>query len=372
MLEEMKIVQSEDGTVVTSGLRAALLQDLRANPKGLDRAKILYQILGDGAQMARGFKALSIGGRVMRHGGSGDEVAMHQSPNKLQELVMAKGRDDDYKVLEEVTARLVGELEEIRQEGGVFNGNVRRVLEAILGGDLQWLHAVLGLVGCSGTYPCPWCHMSKDQLHEGWLGQVEHELRTLEGMRKMAHAHAFAKAHYGQFFGRPPIFNIPLTHVTLCLLHMELNMVATWLQRVVLDHVQAKDEERLVHMLKVEVECHVKPEQVKARKKTQGKGDLSERVTVIGRECHKVLNSGDKLLDVVFPEEHDMRPAMQDSLDALREFWVEVARPFEDDKVEGGPVRQAVADRVKAAAIKAADALAIEPPQPRTSPSTTT
>eukprot|EP00899_Mesostigma_viride_P018891 jgi/Mesvir1/27002/Mv20709-RA.1 len=390
MLEEMKIVQSEDGTVVTSGLRAALLQDLRANPKGLDRAKILYQILGDGAQMARGFKALSIGGRVMRHGGSGDEVAMHQSPNKLQELVMAKGRDDDYKVLEEVTARLVGELEEIRQEGGVFNGNVRRVLEAILGGDLQWLHAVLGLVGCSGTYPCPWCHMSKDQLHEGWLGQVEHELRTLEGMRKMAHAHgeypydcpacgecftceedekdseppnptaraAFAKAHYGQFFGRPPIFNIPLTHVTLCLLHMELNMVATWLQRVVLDHVQAKDEERLVHMLKVEVECHVKPEQVKARKKTQGKGDLSERVTVIGRECHKVLNSGDKLLDVVFPEEHDMRPAMQDSLDALREFWVEVARPFEDDKVEGGPVRQAVADRVKAAAIKAADALA--------------
>eukprot|EP00899_Mesostigma_viride_P016560 jgi/Mesvir1/24905/Mv19494-RA.1 len=395
MLAEMNIVQSEDGTVVTSSLLAALRQDLRANPSEFKgRQKLLYQILGDGAQMARGFKALSIAGRLMCHQGKpSNEVWLHQSPSKLQELVMAKGPDDDYRVLCEVTAQLVGELADIKRARGVTEGSLRRELEVALGGDLQWLHAVLGLVGCSGTYPCPWCHMSKDQLHQGMLGRVVHELRTLEGMMKMAHAYgkhggypydcpacgahfaceddedrseprnptssaAFARCHYGQFFGRPPIFDIPLTHVTLCMLHMELNMVATWLQRVVLDHVQAKDEDTLLDVLRDEVKCAVKKEQVKARKKTQGKGDLSERVTVIGRECHRVLNSGDKLLDIVFPPEHDMRPAMQDSLDALRGFWVEVARPFKDDGVENSPIRQDVAGKVKAAAIKAADALA--------------
>eukprot|EP00899_Mesostigma_viride_P008543 jgi/Mesvir1/17690/Mv07870-RA.1 len=171
------------------------MQDLRADPSGFKgRQKLLYQILGDGAKMAQGFKALSIAGRLMRHQGQpGSEVWMHQSPSKLQELVMSKGRDDDYNIL--------------------------------------------------GTYPCPWCHMSKGQLHEGTLGRVVHDLRTLEDMRKMAPA-------YG----------------------------------------------------------------------------------------------------------HNMRPVMQGSLlDALRGFWKEVARPFEDDGVEGSPVRQGVADRVKAAAIKASD-----------------
>eukprot|EP00899_Mesostigma_viride_P013560 jgi/Mesvir1/22204/Mv18799-RA.1 len=341
MLEEMGIEQSEDGTLVTSSLLAALMQDLRADPSGFKgRQKLLYQILGDGAKMARGFKALSIAGRLMRHQGQpGSEVWMHQSPSKLQELVMSKGRDDDYNIL--------------------------------------------------GTYPCPWCHMSKGQLHEWTLGRVVHDLRTLEDMRKMAHAYgefpydcpacglhfhdeddqdeseprnptqsaAFARAHYGQFFGRPPIFNVPLTHIILCMLHMELNMVTTWLQRVVLDHLLAKDEDTLLHVLKDKVHCAVKKEQVKARKKTQGKGDLSERVTIIGREAHSVLNSGDMLLDIVFPPGHNMRPVMQGSLDALRGFWKEVARPFEDDGVEGSPVRQGVADRVKAAAIKASDAL---------------
>eukprot|EP00899_Mesostigma_viride_P013876 jgi/Mesvir1/2248/Mv11538-RA.1 len=104
---------------------------------------------------------------------------MHQSPSKLQELVMSKGRDDDYNILGEVTERLVRELEEIRQAGGGVEGSLRRKLEVALGGDLAWLHAVLGLVGCSGTYPCPWCHMSKGQLHEGTLGRVVHDLRTL-------------------------------------------------------------------------------------------------------------------------------------------------------------------------------------------------
>eukprot|EP00899_Mesostigma_viride_P008920 jgi/Mesvir1/18029/Mv09351-RA.1 len=100
MLEEMDIMQSEDGTIVTSSLLAALLQDLRADPSGFEgRTKLLYQILGDGAKMARGFKALSIAGRLMRHQGQpGSEVWMHQSPSKLQELVMSKGRDDDYKI----------------------------------------------------------------------------------------------------------------------------------------------------------------------------------------------------------------------------------------------------------------------------------
>eukprot|EP00899_Mesostigma_viride_P008922 jgi/Mesvir1/18030/Mv09352-RA.1 len=116
-------------------------------------------------------------------------------------------------------------------------------------------------------------------------------------------------------------------------------------------------EDTLLHVLKDKVRCAVKKEQVKARKKTQGKGDLSERVSIIGREAHSVLNSGDLLLDIVFPPGHNTRPVMQGSLDALRGFWEVVARPFEDDGVEGSPVRQGVADMVKAAAIKAADAL---------------
>eukprot|EP00899_Mesostigma_viride_P010680 jgi/Mesvir1/19613/Mv09908-RA.1 len=88
-----------------------------------------------------------------------------------------------------------------------------------------------------------------------------------------------------------------------------------------------------------------------------GEGDLSERVSIIGRVAQSVLNCGDLLLDIVFPPGQNMRPVMQGSLDLLRGFWEVVARPFEDDGVEGSPVRQGVADMVKAAAIKAADAL---------------
>eukprot|EP00899_Mesostigma_viride_P010679 jgi/Mesvir1/19612/Mv09907-RA.1 len=249
MLDDMDIMQSEDGTIVTSSLLACLMQDLRADPSGF----------------------------------SGSEVWMHQSPIKLQELVMSKRCDDDYKILSDVTERL-----------------------------------------------------------------------------EPTQSAAFARAHYGQFFGRPPIFNIPLTHVTLCMLHMELNMVTTWLQRVVLDHLLTKDEDTLLHVLKDKVRCTVKKEQVKARKKAQGKGDLSERVSIIGREAESVLSSGDFLLDIVFPPGHDMRPVMQGSLDLLRGFWEVVARPFEDDGVEGSPVRQGVADMVKAATIKAADALLVK------------
>eukprot|EP00899_Mesostigma_viride_P013865 jgi/Mesvir1/2247/Mv11537-RA.1 len=133
--------------------------------------------------------------------------------------------------------------------------------------------------------------------------------------------------------GHPSSTSPSPTSSSACCTVMELNMVTTWLQRVVLDHLLAKDEDTLLHVLKDKVHCAVKKEQVKARKKTQGKGDLSERVTIIGREAHSVLNSGDMLLDIVFPPGHNMRPVMQGSLDALRGFWKEVARPFEDDGV---------------------------------------
>jgi hypothetical protein len=97
--------------------------------------------------------------------------------------------DDSYDSLAEALPKLPAQLLALVKDGVTVQGKHCQIA-LCLGGDMKFLNSILGLCGCSSTWPCIYCYCSKDQLH---LTAAEWE--ALGGLQLRFYAEQLQLAH---------------------------------------------------------------------------------------------------------------------------------------------------------------------------------
>ena len=74
-------------------------------------------------------------------------------------------KNESYPILKECLAEVANNLNKFAKEKNkIIIDNEEYTIKFIMGGDLKWLHAIMGLNACNSSHPCLWCKFHKDNF----------------------------------------------------------------------------------------------------------------------------------------------------------------------------------------------------------------
>ena len=390
----MRLDGQEDGNSASISLYTSIASDV---DYAIKRGDLVvgedgYVALPDGAQCIVQFKmdACRVWSKIQQCSVGYTFVnacANPQSPYSTTEFCLFEGDDHWDSVFLNATQSLA-EMNELAATPRIELKGARsgQIIAFVIyaGGDCSNIADMLCISGCNGPYPCPWCHVKRENMNPFKKSTVRPQRRTLESIgllthttcgvcpgcrmeivptqadvkdskKQMARADAskgdevpskgkwsaylkslkltWLEAHFGHAYGHFILIRVSPNRWIACLLHANLRITSGIINILVFKFIgeygKAEDQTKALKELLDDAGIWVREGQLKPKSK-----DLSapyeKGVNFVGRDAEGINMLGTKLIDIVIPSAvratNNLAQVKYEKIVACWDKWKEVWR----------------------------------------------